>query len=92
MGRNVQSTIPIIASMKMMPKESKKAKRSMALAKRSNLEAIRVNWQREVNRSSMQTSSLDHRTRSKSKSSSSKLLQNSLEDSGSIKLSILVDE
>jgi hypothetical protein len=52
-GRNVQSTIPIIASTKMTPKESKKAKRSIALAKRSHLEAIRIDWQREVDRSSI---------------------------------------
>ena len=37
-------------------------------------------------------SSLDHRTCSKSKRGSSKLLQNSLEDHGSIKLLILIGE
>ena len=47
------STIPIVASMKNMPKESKKAKRSTALSKRSHLEVIRINWQHEVNRSSI---------------------------------------
>ena len=37
---NVQLTTPIIASTKKMPGESKKAKRSIALPKRSYLEAI----------------------------------------------------
>ena len=37
----------------MMPQEPKKAKRSIALSKRWRLEAIRVIWQREIDRSSI---------------------------------------
>ena len=37
---NVQSTIPIVASTKKTPRETKKATRSIALSKRSHLEAI----------------------------------------------------
>ena len=44
----LQLTITIVASMKMMPQAPKKAKRSIALSKRLHLEAIRVNWQREI--------------------------------------------
>ena len=51
--RKMQSIIPIIASTKMMPQEPKKAKRSIALSKRSHLEAIRVDWQCEIDRSSI---------------------------------------
>ena len=48
---------------------------------------------RSIVDSRLQTqSNLDHRTHSKSKSGSSELLQNSVEDRGSIKLSILVSE
>ena len=39
----MQSTISIVASTKMTPQKPKKAKRSIALSKRSHLEAIRVN-------------------------------------------------
>ena len=49
--QNVQSTIPIIASTKKIPEESKKVKRSITLSKRLHLEAIRVDWQRKVDRS-----------------------------------------
>jgi hypothetical protein len=52
MGQSIQSIILIAASTKMKSKESKKAKRSIALAKGSHLEAIRVDWEREVDRSS----------------------------------------
>ena len=91
MRRKIQSTIPIVEN------DASKAKRSIALSNRSHLEAIRVDWQREIDRSivdsRLQTqSSLDRSTRSKSKSGSSKLPQNSLEDHSSIKLSILVGE
>ena len=51
--RNVQSTIPIIASTEKSPGESKKAKRSVALSKQSHLEAIRADLQREVDRLSI---------------------------------------
>ena len=50
---NMQSTIPIVASTKKMPKESKKAKRSTALSKQLHLEVIRINWQHEINLSSI---------------------------------------
>ena len=36
-----------------MPQEPKKAIRSIALSKRSHLEAIRVDWQREIDRLSI---------------------------------------
>ena len=93
--RKMQSTIPIVASTKMTPQEPKKAKRSIALSKQSHLEAIRVDWQRNrlIVDSRLQIQSrLDHKTCSKSKSGSSELLQNSLEDHSSMKLSILVGE
>ena len=45
--------IPIVASTKMTPQKPKKAKRSIALSKRSHLEAIKVDWQREIDRSSI---------------------------------------
>ena len=48
---NLQSTISIVASMKKMPVESKKAKRIITLPKQLKWEAIIVNWQCEVNRS-----------------------------------------
>ena len=51
--RKMQSTIPIVASTKMTPQKPKKAKRSIALSKRSHLEAIRVDWQREIDPSSI---------------------------------------
>ena len=51
--RNMQSTIVVVASMKMMPQESKKPKRSIALPKLLYLEAIRVDWHREVDRLSI---------------------------------------
>ena len=51
--QKVQSTIPIIASTKETLGESKKAKRSIALSKRSHLEANRVDWLLEVDRSSI---------------------------------------
>ena len=70
---NVQLTIPIVASTKKMPGESKKAKRSIVLSKRSHLEAI-------------SQSSLDRRTRPESKNGSRALPQKTLEDDGSIKL------
>ena len=53
MRRKMQLTIPVIASTKMTPQEPKKAKRSIALSKQSHLEAIRVDWQREINLSSI---------------------------------------
>ena len=95
--RKVQSTIPIVTSTKTTPGETKKAKRSINVFKRSHLEAIRVDWQREVNRSLVDSklqyqSSLDRRTRPKSKSGSGALPQKTLEDGGSIKLSILDGE
>ena len=40
--QKVQLIISIIANMKKMPGKSKKTKRSIALSKRSQLEAIRV--------------------------------------------------
>ena len=51
--RNMQSTIPIVANMKMTPQEPKKAKRSIALSKQLHLKAIRVSWQHEVDRLSI---------------------------------------
>ena len=49
----MRSAIPIISSTKMTPQEPKKAKRSIALSKRSQLEAIRVDWQHKIDRSSI---------------------------------------
>ena len=49
----MQSTIPIVPSTKMTPQEPKKAKKSIALSKWSHLEAIRVDWQREIDQSSI---------------------------------------
>ena len=51
--RNVHSTIPIIASMKKTPGESKKTNRSIVLSKQSHLEVIWIDWQREVDWSSI---------------------------------------
>ena len=51
--QNVQSTISVVVSMKKMPEESKKAKRIITLPKRLQWEAIIVEWQCEVNRSSI---------------------------------------
>ena len=51
-SRTISVTIPIVASMKKMLKESKKAKRSIALSKRLHLEVIRVNWQCKIDQSS----------------------------------------
>ena len=50
--RKVQSTIPIVASTRNTLGESKKAKRSIALSKRSHLEVNRVDWHLKVSRSS----------------------------------------
>ena len=49
----VKSTIPIIASTKSTLGESKKAERNIALSKQSHLEANRVDWYLEVDRSSI---------------------------------------
>ena len=49
----MHSTIPIVASTKMTPQEPMKAKRSIALSKRSHLETIRVDWQHEIGQSSI---------------------------------------
>ena len=51
--RKMQSTISIVTSTKMTPQVPKKAIRSITLSKQSHLEAIRVNWQREIDRSSI---------------------------------------
>ena len=90
--RNVQSTIPIVASTKKTPEESKKAKEATLYPSHriwrwseSTANVIFDNWLRSQ-------SSFDRRTRSKSKSGSSALPQKNLEDHGSIKLSILVGE
>ena len=50
---NLQSTISVVASMKKMPEESKKAKRFITLSKRLQLEGIIADWQCEVSRSSI---------------------------------------
>ena len=93
---NVQSTTPLIARTKMTPQEPKKAK-SIAQSKQSHLESIRVDWHatqdRSIFNSRLQTQScFDCRTHSKSKTGSSELPQNSLEDRSSMKLLIPVGE
>ena len=48
--RNVQSIIPIVASMKKMPKESKKPKEALL---HPSDQVIRIDWQHKVNLSSI---------------------------------------
>ena len=42
-----------VASSKMTPQEPKKAKGSIALSKQSHLEAMKVDWQYKIDRSSI---------------------------------------
>ena len=74
--RNVQSIIPIVASMKNMPKESKKPKEASL---HPSDQVIRIDWQHKVNLSSIadfkHSRALVVETYSKMKSSSSALPQ-----------------
>ena len=45
---NLQLTVPIVASMNMMPQASKKADRSIVLAEQLRLEVIKIDWQCEL--------------------------------------------
>ena len=65
---------------------NKKVKRSKALSKQSHLEVIRVNRQRQIDRSSTLNPVKPRLENSNSKSGSSELPQNSLEDHSGMKL------
>ena len=51
--RKVWPTIPIVASLNRMPEESKQVERSIVLAEQLHLKATRVDWQCELDRSSI---------------------------------------
>ena len=90
---NVRLTIPILDTTKTTPPEPKKAKRSIAPSKRSHLEAIRVDWQRVIDQSSIADFKPSQASIAElTQSGSSELPQNSLEDHSSMKLLILLGE
>ena len=86
---NVQSTIPIVASIKKTPGESKKHRSIQAIAYGSDQSWLATRGQSIIDSGLQSQLSLNRRTRPKSKSGSRTLPQKTLEDSGSIKLSIL---